>query len=430
MTTSVPPQDSVPFLADAPPCRYQRVRPIGKGAYGEAFLVTRMEDGAHYVAKVLDLKAMSEKNRKYAFTEVRCVAACDHPNIVRFIEDHVVGEGEQMIIVMELADAGDLGTQIRNHRVRFSEREAGMLFVQVLLALQHIHSRRMIHRDIKSGNVLLSSTGLVKIGDFGFSQIYDQTVSESVAKTFLGTPYYLAPEMWRGAPYGKKADIWAAGIVLYEMLANRRPFVGQNIPELKQHVLAGRVEAIPGVSQDMHDLVNLVFRQDPAQRPSAVDLLATPLMQHYLTLFLSIVVRDAKIPQTLKDSIAAAVKTAQDEVQAAFTIDPDSADPKYEGPVQKETDGVWKDRFLILTPSELIMTLTPGKEAAPGTERSKRMPISTVTNVVPNTRLDGSGRFVFSVQISNSSNIVLAVQTARERDVWLTKLLRAAGLDN
>lgn len=110
---------------------------------------------------------------------------------------------------MEFADHGDLNRNL-NHgsivsvdkttgreivaKLQLYEREAGTYFVQLLLALHHIHSHRMMHRDIKSANVFLTSIGIIKLGDFGFSQKYESTVSsESVAGTFLGTPYYLSP---------------------------------------------------------------------------------------------------------------------------------------------------------------------------------------------------------------------------------------------
>jgi len=260
--------DGVPYLSDTLPCKYLKKRLMGKGAYGEAWLVNRTSDNATFVAKTLQLKGQPEKRHRYAFAEIKCLAACNHPNVVSYVEDSGMG-GDQVVIVMELADAGDLGTQLKSHRVRFSEREAGILFAQLLLALHHIHGRRMIHRDIKSGNILLSSSGLIKLGDFGFSQLYDATVSGDVAGTFLGTPYYLAPEMWRGQRYGKKADIWAAGVILYEILAHKRPFQAQSIQELKKVVLEGPPPpAIPGCSRDMEQVVRMILVHDPAQRPT------------------------------------------------------------------------------------------------------------------------------------------------------------------
>ncbi|EAN82874.1 kinase, putative, partial [Trypanosoma cruzi] len=178
-------------------CKYIKKKLIGTGSYGEAWLVERLEDHSIFVAKLMDLGKMSSRDKQYAYSEIKCLANCNHPNIIRFIEDHE--ENDQLLIIMEFADSGDLDRQIKarshdNFR-HFREHEALFLFLQLCLALDHIHSHKMLHRDIKSANILLTSTGLIKLGDFGFSHQYDDTVSGVVANTFCGTPYYLAPEI-------------------------------------------------------------------------------------------------------------------------------------------------------------------------------------------------------------------------------------------
>ena len=219
--------------------KYIKQEVIGKGAFGEAYIVVRQSDNKLFVAKLMDLRSMSPKDKRYAQTEILCLANAEHFAIIQYVE-HVVVDDDTVVIVMELADHGDLFNNLRGTCNSPSGKQVS-IFVQLLLALDHIHRRRMIHRDIKSANVFMTSKGLLKLGDFGFSQQYDSTVSNPIAATFLGTPYYLAPEMWRGNRYGKKADMWAAGIVLYEMLTTRRPFVAQNMPSLKEKVLQGRM---------------------------------------------------------------------------------------------------------------------------------------------------------------------------------------------
>jgi serine/threonine protein kinase len=418
-------KSDIPFVAESQPCKYLRKKMIGKGAYGEAWTVIRTSDQKNFVAKIVDLKNTPEKRRRYATTEIRCLANCDHPNVIKYVEDGT-GDGDQLIIIMELADAGDLGTQLKNHKVRFSEREAGILFAQLVLALHHIHSRRMIHRDIKSGNVLLSSSGLIKVGDFGFSQLYEQTVSSnSVAGTFLGTPYYLAPEMWNGHRYGKKADVWAAGIVLYEILGHKRPFQGQSITDLKATVLACNIDPIPNISRDMDELMRMALTPDPRKRLGTTQLLAVPIMQHYLTLFLSIVMRDAKIAPELKESIMGAIQQAETDVKNNNNFDDEDPEARFESSVLKDTDGVWKERFFVLQPPDLVMTLAHGKEAAPGTDRSKRIPLRHVTSVLSLQQKDQPNRYQFAVHLVNGTAIVLAVPKVETRDMWLTKLLAA-----
>lgn len=417
--------DGVPFLGDAAPCKYIKQKLIGKGAYGEAWMVKRTEDGQIFVAKIMDLTNTPEKRRKYAFAEVRCLSNCNHPNVIQYLEDSGV-EGSEIVIIMELADACDLGTQLRNGNVTFSEREAGILFTQLILALHHIHSRRVIHRDIKSGNIFLTTCGLLKIGDFGFSQQYDQTVSESVAGTFLGTPYYLSPEMWRSKRYGKKTDVWAAGVVLYETLAHKRPFQGSSLSDLKRNVLEGHIEPIPDVGREMMELIFSTMNPDPEKRPSTTQILAMPLMQHYTTMFHNIVIRDAKIAADVKQRIVTAIAAAQDDVKNNNNFVDDAEDPRYESPVKKDTDGVWKDRVLILQPPQLVMTLAHGKEAAPGTDRSKRIQLEQITSVV---KLDDvPPHYKFAVELVNGSVIVLSVPTEAQRDIWIAKLQHVLGM--
>eukprot|EP00656_Telonema_subtile_P055799 TRINITY_DN8750_c0_g1_i1.p1 TRINITY_DN8750_c0_g1~~TRINITY_DN8750_c0_g1_i1.p1 ORF type:complete len:198 (+),score=43.18 TRINITY_DN8750_c0_g1_i1:37-630(+) len=159
---------------------------------------------------------------------------CSHPNVIKYEEDHE--ENDQLLIVMEFADSGDLDRQLKaraadNYRY-FQEHEALFLFLQICLSLDHIHRHKMLHRDIKGANVLLTSTGLIKLGDFGFSHQYDDTVSGVVANTFCGTPYYLAPELWSQSPYSKKADVWSLGVILYELMSLKKPFSGNGMREL------------------------------------------------------------------------------------------------------------------------------------------------------------------------------------------------------
>lgn len=420
-------QNEIPFLSESEPCKYIKKKLIGKGAYGEAWLVQRAVDKATFVAKVIQLKDTPEKRRRYAFAEIRCLSSCDHPNVVKYIQDSGM-DGDQLQIIMELADAGDLGTQLKSHKVRFSEREAGILFAQLLLALHHIHGRRMIHRDIKSGNVLLSSSGLIKLGDFGFSQQYDNTVSGDVAGTFLGTPYYLPPEMWKGQRYGKKADVWAAGIILYEILAHRRPYQAQSIQELKQVVLETPLQPVPGLSRDMDDLVKATLSHDPKQRPTTTQLLGMPIMQHYLTLFLNIVSRDTKIPADVRAAIEANIMKVEEDIKNNVDFDEDVNDPHYEGPVKKDAEGQWKDRYLILRPTDITMTLAHGKEAAPGTDRSKQIPLVHVSSVSALPNSEKAPGPLFAVQLVNGTAIVVAVDSNKTRDTWVGKIMTALSM--
>merc|ERR1719352_1685519 len=139
---------------------------------------------------------------------------------------------------MEFADGGDLKGAIDERKSlpgHFSEAEALQMFSQCCLALQHVHSRHILHRDLKSQNIFMTRAGVVKLGDFGIAKVLDNTHGEAV--TMIGTPVYLAPEVCDSRPYGMKADIWSLGVVLHEILALESPFRADNMAALLVKIL-------------------------------------------------------------------------------------------------------------------------------------------------------------------------------------------------
>ena len=108
-------------------------------------------------------------------------------------------------------------------------------FLQICLAVKYCHSKRLLHRDIKTQNIFLTSTGVVKLGDFGISRILQNTFD--CAHTFVGTPYYLSPELVQEKPYNTQSDVWAMGVVLYELLAHRHPFNAKDMKGLMYKIL-------------------------------------------------------------------------------------------------------------------------------------------------------------------------------------------------
>jgi hypothetical protein len=185
--------------------------------------------------------------------------------------------------------------------------------------------------------------------------------------------------------------------------------------------------AIPGVTRDMEQVVNMIMVHDPKHRPTTTQLLGLPIMQHFLTLFLSIVGRDTKISQRVRTAIEENIAQVESDVRNNVHFDDDTSDPHYEGNVKKEASGQWKDRYLLLNPPDLVMTLAPGKEAAPGTDRSKAIPISHIASVVPTEApADVQGKiFVFAVQLVNGTALVVGVESAQMRDIWVGKIMSA-----
>jgi len=258
---------------------YQRIKVLGRGSFGQAILVKERRGNQLRVVKEVDLSRIPQKARNDAQTEVTVLRSLRHPNIVAYYDGFE--EGCKLCIVMEFADGGDLTDVIKRRREegsRFSEDEALGMFAQCCLALQHVHNKHILHRDLKCQNIFMTKSGVVKLGDFGIAKVLDETYAEAI--TFIGTPVYLAPEVCDNRPYGKKADIWSLGVVLYEILQLVPPFKADNIGALMLQIMQGEPAPLSAehYSSALRAIVASMLRKRPEQRPSAEELLSDPLV--------------------------------------------------------------------------------------------------------------------------------------------------------
>lgn len=412
-------------------CKYYKRKLIGTGSYGQAWLAERVSDQAIFVAKTMDLGKMSARDKQYAYSEIKCLASCNHPNIIQYVEDHE--ENDQLLIVMEFADSGDLDRQIKaraadNFRY-FQEHEALFLFLQLCLSLDHVHSHKMLHRDIKGANILLTSTGLIKIGDFGFSHQYDDTVSGVVANTFCGTPYYLAPELWNNQRYSKKADVWSLGVLLYEILALKRPFTATNMKGLMAKVVSGDFPPLPDkYSQEFRDVVKFILVTDANQRPSVSQIFELPYIKEGLRVFVETVKKNTRIPENIKTALAdhvAQIQASKPEVSSS-TIGQINKDISFQGTVRK-LGGVnsksWKDRFLQLQRGHLIISEKEGEEAD-----GKALSLEQVQSVCPVPASTAKRDFVFALNTTGGKSMWLQAMTQEEMEKWIHAIQQALGV--
>ncbi|CAI5784107.1 serine serine/threonine-protein kinase Nek1 isoform X1 [Podarcis lilfordi] len=204
--------------------KYIKVQKIGEGSFGKAILVKAKENGKQYVIKEINISKMSNKEREESRREVAVLANMKHPNIVLYRESFE--EGGCLYIVMDYCEGGDLFKKINTQKgVLFSEDQIMDWFVQICLALKHVHDRKILHRDIKSQNIFLTKDGTIQLGDFGIARVLNSTVE--LARTCIGTPYYLSPEICENKPYNNKSDIWALGCVLYEMCTLKHALIAE-----------------------------------------------------------------------------------------------------------------------------------------------------------------------------------------------------------
>lgn len=146
-----------------------------------------------------------------------------HCYVVRYLESFV--KGKTVCIVMEYAERGDLEKYLESRRAEgkpLGEAQVLEWFIQLALGLKYIHDKKILHRDLKADNIFLTANGQIKIGDFGISKLMSETFD--LAKTKIGTPFVMAPEIWEDRKYNQKSDVWSLGCVLHKMLTLRYPF--------------------------------------------------------------------------------------------------------------------------------------------------------------------------------------------------------------
>ena len=406
--------------------KYERKHAVGRGAYGQVWLVKRVSDGVNCVAKVMAIDKMHRYEQ-----EVQCLAKCNHFSIVRLVDTFQSTIGP--IIILDFADGGDLAHyvkgHIQNHKNQlFSEEIVGSIFVQLVLAIHHIHTKRMMHRDIKSANVLMLSNGLVKVSDFGFSRQFDNTVSQDVADTFLGTPYYLAPELWKRQKYSKKADIWSLGIVLYELMTLKRPFVSSSMRGLMNAIVCGEFEkpSSSQYSEGLREVLNAMLIVDPARRPSTADVLNTPIMRKYVEKLLDNIANNPKLSAKEKDEFAKMVKDQMDNLQSAETLSAVTAEekeeeqekPRMEGQVQIGSVKEWKPRYVVLNDEALVVTRV--KED----KRSQQLPLHTITSVAKADDAPGA-EHVLIVSLDTGYTVWIKAADDKERNEWIEQIKAA-----
>lgn len=257
---------------------FEILNKIGEGAYSIVHKVHRKSDGVVYALKKVRFVSLSEKEKENAVNEIRILASISHPNIIGYKEAFIDQASNNLCLIIELADGGDLLqkiTQTKQRRDFFHESEIWQIFIQTLRGLKCLHDLNILHRDLKCANVYLFKNGCIKLGDMNVSKV----AKLGLVYTQTGTPYYASPEVWKDRPYDSKSDIWSLGCVLYEVAALNPPFQANDMQGLYKKVICGDYPALPlRYSQDLSKLISMLLKVDPRKRPSCNELLSHPLV--------------------------------------------------------------------------------------------------------------------------------------------------------
>ncbi|XP_064328980.1 serine/threonine-protein kinase 10-like isoform X1 [Phalacrocorax carbo] len=276
-----------------PPRRYEHVRrdvdpeeawlvlgELGDGAFGKVFKAQNKVTGALAAAKVIDTP--SEEELEDYVVEIEILACCDHPNITKLL-DALYWDGRLWILV-EFCPGGAVDAAILELEKGLTEEQIRVACKQLLLALQYLHGCKIIHRDVKAGNVLLTLDGDVKLADFGVSAKNSSTVQRRVS--FIGTPYWMAPEVVqcetsKESPYSYKADIWSLGITLIEMAEMEPPYHELNPLRVLLKIAKSQPPTLRHPkrwSEDFKDFLRKSLEKSPEARWSASQLLQHPFV--------------------------------------------------------------------------------------------------------------------------------------------------------
>ncbi|KAG0303896.1 Protein kinase [Dissophora globulifera] len=203
-----------------PSTLYSKIKKVGQGASGSVYVAKHLTTNSKVAIKQMDLSMQPRK--ELVVNEILVMKESTNPNIVNYLDSFLV-KGQELWVVMEYMEGGALTDVIDNNKL--SESQIACICLETCKGLQHLHSQNIIHRDIKSDNVLMDSYGHVKITDFGFcAKLTDQ---KNKRATLVGTPYWMAPEVVKQKEYGAKVDIWSLGIMAIEMIEQEPPYLDE-----------------------------------------------------------------------------------------------------------------------------------------------------------------------------------------------------------
>ncbi|PNH01571.1 Serine/threonine-protein kinase Nek4, partial [Tetrabaena socialis] len=324
--------------------RYEVREVIGKGAFGEVNLVVEKASRQRFVLKRIKMARQSEWQRKATRLEIEIVSRLRHPFVMPY-KEHWTHHGHTINVVYGYCEKGDLTSAIKKQRGKpFPEETLRLWLAELLLAVDYMRRQNVLHRDLKTQNILLTGDGDVQIGDFGLST---GTLNDY---SLVGTPHFMSPELLSNNKYSFETDM-SLGVVMYELTSLKPPFNAFNLSGLVAKIKRAALPPIPAVySADWSALLKSMLRKDPGRRAAALEVLALPSMQAALQTArqrAALICPDIVLPDVAVETHQTATQTA---TQAAAQLS--------EGGAAGSSSGGSSDTAPMPLPGDRTMSMT------------------------------------------------------------------------
>ncbi|GAQ45672.1 G2-specific serine/threonine protein kinase [Aspergillus tubingensis] len=287
--------------------KYEVLEKIGCGSFGIIRKVRRKTDGFILCRKEINYIKMSQKEREQLTAEFNILSSLRHPNIVAYYHREHLKASQDLYLYMEYCGGGDLSMVIKNLKKtnKYAEEEfVWRILSQLVTALYRCHygsdpvdvgsnilgpapkpsglkgkqaQMTILHRDLKPENIFLGSDNTVKLGDFGLSKLMN---SHDFASTYVGTPFYMSPEICAAEKYTLRSDIWAVGCIMYELCQREPPFNARTHIQLVQRIREGKFAPLPDFySPELKNVIANCLRVNPDHRPDTAALINLPIIR-------------------------------------------------------------------------------------------------------------------------------------------------------
>ena len=282
---------------------YQKIKSLGKGSYGQVFLVKSIQTQKEYALKETIITKKKEVFLYFTMNEINILSKLNNPFIISLkcaFKTQLDNDIEKLGIIMEYVDNGDLNKLLIDYKyeeIYFEEKRILNWLFQVCLALIYLQKNDVIHRDIKPSNIFLMADDTIKLGDFGISK---KVSLSSDITFFIGTPRYTSPEIINKKDFSFKTDIWSLGVTFLELISLRASFLGYETEEIYENILKRNINSnilnkekngfnnyiTKRYSKNLLDLVKEMISMNPDDRPNAKDILNRDIIKERMESYL------------------------------------------------------------------------------------------------------------------------------------------------